>query len=79
MQTYYKETATFRYTNYFSFHSLKGVNTGFAKGEAQIRHAQHLIKNDRFSNMLERIENTQNKVLTTVSLEFSSAGETVCT
>ena len=34
MQTHYKETATFLYTNYFSCHALKGVNTGFAKGEA---------------------------------------------
>ena len=42
-------TATFLYTNYFSCHTLKGVNMGFAKGEAlrlqdQIRHAQPLIK-----------------------------------
>ena len=34
MQTHYKETATFLYTNYFSCYALKGVNTGFAKGEA---------------------------------------------
>ena len=38
-----------------------------------------LKKTYRFSNMLKRIENTQNKVLKTVSLELSSAGETVCT
>ena len=49
MQTHYKETATFLYTNYFSCHTLKGVNMGFAKGEAlrlqdQIRHTQPLIK-----------------------------------
>ena len=36
---------------------------GFAKGEAlrlqdQIHHAQRLIKKQRFSNMLKRIENT---------------------
>ena len=34
MQTHYKETATFLYTYYFSCHTLKGVHTGFAKGEA---------------------------------------------
>ena len=30
-----------KYTHYFSCHAPKGVNlnTGFAKGEAQIRHA----------------------------------------
>ena len=33
MQTRYKETATLQYTNYFSCHTLKGVNTGFAKEE----------------------------------------------
>ena len=49
MQTHYKETASFLYTYYFSCHTLEGVNTGFAKGEAlrhqdQIHHAQRLIK-----------------------------------
>ena len=78
--TNYKETATFQYTNHVSYHALKGVNTGFGKGEAKIRHAQRLVKKTyRFLNMLKRIENTQNKVLKTVSLELSSAGETVCT
>ena len=33
-----------KYTHYFSCHTPKGVNTGFAKGEAQIRHAYRLIK-----------------------------------
>ena len=34
-------------------------------------------KTYRFSNMLKRIENTYNEFLITVSLELSSAGETV--
>ena len=28
-----------KYTHYFSCHAPKGVNTGFTKEEAQIRHA----------------------------------------
>ena len=43
--TNYKETATFQYTNHVSYHALKGVNTGFGKGEAKIRHAQKVKKN----------------------------------
>ena len=83
MQTHYKETATFLYTNYFSCDTLKGVNTGFAKGEAlrllrpNSSRSTFNKKTYRFSNMLKRIGNTQNKVLKTVSLELSSAGETV--
>ena len=50
-------TATLQYTNYFSCHTLKGVNTGFAKEEAlrlprPIRHVQRLMKTYRVSNML---------------------------
>ena len=83
MQTHYKETATFLYTDYFSCHTLKDVNTGFAKGEASrlLRpNSSRSTLNKKtytFSNMLKRVENTQNKVLKTVALELSSAGETV--
>ena len=52
------------YTNYFSCHTLKGVNTGFTKGEAlrllrpnSSRSTFHK-KTYRFSNILKRIENT---------------------
>ena len=50
--------ATFQYTSYFSCHTLKGVNTGFAKEEAlrlprPIRHVQRLIKTYRVSYMLK--------------------------
>ena len=64
MQTHYKETANFLYTNYFSCYALKGVNTGFAKGE-ELRplrpsssRSTFNKKTYRFSNMLKRIENT---------------------
>ena len=52
------------YTNYFSCHTLKGVNTGFTKGEAlrllrpNSSRSTFNKKTYRFSNMLERIENT---------------------
>ena len=52
------------YTNYFSCHTLKGVNTGFTKGEAlrllrpNSSRSTFNKKTYRFSNMLKRIENT---------------------
>ena len=52
------------YTNYFSCHTLKGVNTGFTKGEAlrllspNSSRSTFNRKTYRFSNMLKRIENT---------------------
>ena len=63
--------------------NTKGVNPGFAKGEAlrllKPNWSRSTLnkKTYRFSNMLKRIENTQNKVLKTVPLELSSEGETV--
>ena len=52
------------YTNYFSCHTLKGVNTGFTKGEAlrllrpNSSRSTFNKKNIQISNMLKRIENT---------------------
>ena len=52
------------YTNYFSCHTLKGVNTGFTKGEAlrllrpNSSRSTFNKKTYRFSNILKRIENT---------------------
>ena len=52
------------YTNYFSCHTLKGVNTGFTKGEAlrllrpNSSRSTFNKKPYKFSNMLKRIENT---------------------
>ena len=52
------------YTNYFSCHTLKGVNTGFTKGEAlrllrpNLSRSTFNKKTYRFSNILKRIENT---------------------
>ena len=52
------------YTNYFSCHTLKGVNTGFTKGEAlrllrpNSSRSTFNKKTYKFSNMLKRIENT---------------------
>ena len=49
---------------FFSCHTLKGVNTGFAKGEAlrllrpNSSRSTFNKKTYRFSNMLKRIENT---------------------
>ena len=63
--------------------NTKGVNPGFAKGEAlrllKPNWSRSTLnkKTYRFSNMLKRIENTYNEFLITVSLELSSAGETV--
>ena len=64
MQTHYKETATFLYMNNFSCHTRKGVNTGFAKGEAlrllspNSSRSTFNRKTYRFSNMLKRVKNT---------------------
>ena len=83
MQTHYKETGTFLYTNYFSCYALKGVNTGLAKGEAlrplrpSSSRSTFNKKTYRFSDMLKIIKNTKNKVLKTVALELSSAVEKV--
>ena len=58
-KTHSKEAATFCYTNYFPCHTLKRVNTGFAKGEAlrllvpNSSRSTSIKKTYRVSNMLK--------------------------